>query len=161
MSSASAFTRATHSVATELGRALRERGAWVVDRGRDSRDALPEEAATQEGAHAVVRGDGDSIGGVLSKIVSRDDRCPSTTAGASRATTSYRRMDLLPGAALYVGLKCRRFAGAPSTAHSVPCGEPTARSPGNAQRIGVVREIVELRRLGFRFIALADDNSIR
>ena len=56
------------------------------------------------------------------------------------------------------GRRCRPSAAARSTARSARCGAPTARSRGSAASIAVVREIVELRRLGFRFIALADDN---
>ena len=56
------------------------------------------------------------------------------------------------------GRRCRRFAAVRSTARSARCGGPTARSRGSATSNRVVREIVELRRRGFRFIALADDN---
>src|SRR6476660_9062542 len=44
----------------ELGRALRERGAWIVYGGIHA-TLFPEEAATEGHAHAVVRGDGDLI----------------------------------------------------------------------------------------------------
>src|SRR5579862_1155690 len=44
----------------ELGRALRERGAWVVFGGIHA-TLFPDEAFTFGGAHAVVRGDGDVI----------------------------------------------------------------------------------------------------
>jgi hypothetical protein len=47
------------------------------------------------------------------------------------------------------GPRCRRCAAARSTARSVPCGAPTGRSRARA-RDAVVREVVELRRRGFR-----------
>ena len=56
------------------------------------------------------------------------------------------------------GRRCRPCAAARSTARSARCGAPTARSRGSAASTASCSEIVELRRLGFRFIALADDN---
>src|SRR5512135_1145185 len=44
----------------EIGRLVRERGAWVVYGGIHA-TLFPEEAATHGFAHAVVRGDGDLI----------------------------------------------------------------------------------------------------
>src|SRR5882724_3314647 len=44
----------------ELGRELRNRGAWVVFGGIHA-TLFPDEASTHGGAHAVVRGDGDLI----------------------------------------------------------------------------------------------------
>ncbi len=56
------------------------------------------------------------------------------------------------------GPPCKPSAAAPSTAPSAASGAPTARSPASATFQSVIDEIVDLRRLGFRFIALADDN---
>ena len=82
----------------------------------------------------------------------------STTAAASTATRSCRRAGICCRATATCGRRCRRCAAARSTARSARSGAPTARSRGSARVDRVVREIVELRRLGFRFIALADDN---
>ena len=46
----------------ELGRILRERGAWVVYGGIHA-TLYPQEAHERGGAHAVVRGDGDLVWG--------------------------------------------------------------------------------------------------
>jgi hypothetical protein len=44
----------------ELGRQLRERGAWVIFGGIHA-SLYPDEAHTLGGAHAVVKGDGDVV----------------------------------------------------------------------------------------------------
>ena len=68
------------------------------------------------------------------------------------------RWDLLSDRIATCGDRCRPSAAARSTARSARCGGPTARSRASAPWRTVVSEIVELRRRGFRFILLADDN---
>lgn len=52
----------------------------------------------------------------------------------------------------------KRSAAVPNTVRSARCGKTDGQRP--RQRVGdaVIEEIVALRRRGFRFIALADDN---
>ena len=85
-------------------------------------------------------------------------RSPATTADASKATRSRRRAGICCPPIATCGARCRRCAAARSTARSARCGGPTARSRGSAGSHDVVREIVALRRKGFRFVLLADDN---
>jgi radical SAM superfamily enzyme YgiQ (UPF0313 family) len=48
------------SEAWQLGRMVRERGAWIVCGGIHA-TLYPEEALELGGAHAVVKGDGDVV----------------------------------------------------------------------------------------------------
>ena len=56
------------------------------------------------------------------------------------------------------GPRCRPFAAARSIVRFVPCGARMAKSRGRGPPTSWCEEIVDLRRRGFRFIALADDN---
>ena len=82
----------------------------------------------------------------------------STKAGESRATRSCQPAGICCRATATCGHRCRRCAAARNTARSARSGAPTASARACARVDAVVNEIVELRRLGFRFIALADDN---
>ena len=106
----------------------------------------------------MVKGDGDLIWAkVLADMRGRQPSA-STKAGAVDGDQFVpARWDLLP-ATDTCGLRCRRCAAAPSIARSARCGAPTGSNRGSAASDAVVGEIVEFRRLGFRFIALADDN---
>ena len=59
------------------------------------------------------------------------------------------------------GARSRRCGVVRSIAPSARSGAPTARSRASAHVDAVVGEIVDLRRRGFRFVALADDNFYR
>jgi len=100
----------------EIGRELRQRGAWVVFGGIHA-TLFPDEAAEHGAAHAVVRGDGDVI---WSRVV---EDC---FAGTPRGIYEGCRTDAT------CGRRCRPFAAAPSTVRSARCGERTARSRGSA-----------------------------
>src|SRR5439155_23613811 len=56
------------------------------------------------------------------------------------------------------GLRSRPFVAVQSIALSAPFGELMGSSLANVPQTVVIEEIVQLRRLVFRFIALADDN---
>ena len=80
------------------------------------------------------------------------------TAVEFRESSSCPRVGILPRATVTCGLPCKPCVAAPNIVRSVRCGVLTARSRGSATSDVVIEEIVQLRRLGFRFIALADDN---
>ena len=142
----------------ELGRVVRERGAWVIFGGIHS-TLYPEEALERGGAHAVVQGDGDIIWGQ----VLRD--CAGGCPGAhldSRRKGGARRLQESPlgpvaGRQLYVGLRADG-AGVRETLLVLSVWRTDGQRPRQRGTQSVVEEIVELRRKGFRFIALADDN---
>ena len=127
---------------------------------RHSRDALPgrsraSTAARMRSSRATAIWCGSSV---------VDDCFAGTPAAGLRGRTHRRRAvrarrgGICCRRAATCGRRCRPCAAARSTARSARSGGPTARSRGSATSIAVVHEIVELRRLGFRFIALADDN---
>ena len=142
----------------EIGTAARAAGAYVVFGGIHA-TLYPDEARDLGGAHAVVTGDGEGVW----PMVLRD-----CAAGAPQPRYDGGRIegDDVPAGPLgpaaggdaTCGRRCRPCAAARSTARSARCGGPTARGRASAHVDRVVDEIVELRRRGFRFIALADDN---
>jgi len=141
----------------ELGRALRKRGAWVVYGGIHA-TLFPDEAATEGLAHAVVRGDGDLI---WPRVV---EDCfaerPSAVydggrIGGDQFTSA--RWDLLPDRR-YMWASVQTVRGCPKHCSFCSVWRTDGQEPRQRAVDRVVREIVELRRLGFRFVALADDN---
>ena len=140
-----------------LGRMLRERGAVVVFGGIHS-TLYPEECLERGGAHAVVKGDGD----VAWEHV-LDDCAKGTLKqiyDGGRVDADHfksARWDLLPKDK-YMWASVQTVRGCAK--HCSFCsvwrtdGQKARQRPYDA----VIEEIVELRRQGFRFIALADDN---
>src|SRR6187401_2225259 len=141
----------------EVGREARERGAHVVFGGIHA-TLYPDEAHELGGAHAVVKGDGDTI---WARVVQHCvNGTPQRVYDAGRIDASQfkpARWDLLP--------EGRYMWGSVQTVHGCPkhCSFCSVwRTDGQAPRQrtsdAVIREIVQLRRVGFRFITLADDN---
>ena len=158
-SSASASTPATRCAATRSATLARARGASVVFGGIHA-TLYPDEALSRGGAHAVVKGDGDVVVAGRARRLPRPARCSRVYEGGRdrRPTSSCRRAGICCPRAATCGPRCRPCAAARSTARSARSGAPTARSRAQRGVDAVVEEIVELRRRGFRFIALADDN---
>jgi radical SAM superfamily enzyme YgiQ (UPF0313 family) len=141
----------------EIGTAARRAGAWVVYGGIHA-TLYPDEARDLGGAHAVVTGDGDHVWAE----VLRD--CAGGTvrqhyAGGQVEGTHFlpARWELLPEGK-YMWASVQTLRGCPK--HCSFCSvwrtdgqRPRQRGPGT-----VIEELLDLRRRGFRFIALADDN---
>jgi radical SAM superfamily enzyme YgiQ (UPF0313 family) len=141
----------------EVGRAVRERGAWVVYGGIHA-TLFPEEPREFGGAHAVVKGDGD----ILWAEVVRDCIAgrPATIYDAGRVTGENfvsARWDLLPEGG-YMWASVQTVRGCPKHCSFCSVWRTDGQEPRQRSVDAVVREVVELRRRGFRFIALADDN---
>jgi radical SAM superfamily enzyme YgiQ (UPF0313 family) len=135
----------------------RERGAWVVYGGIHA-TLFPDEPRERGGAHAVVRGDGDRVWAtVLEDCRGGGPRGVYEGGKVEDEGFARARWDLLPDKA-YMWASVQTVRGCPK--HCSFCS--VWRTDGQATRFypiaAVVEEIVELRRLGFRFIALADDN---
>jgi radical SAM superfamily enzyme YgiQ (UPF0313 family) len=141
----------------EVGRQAREAGAYVVFGGIHA-SLYPEEALARGGAHAVVNGDGDRIWPqVLEDCVAGTVR-PKYDGGRIEGDDFLPgRWDLLPKGR-YMWASVQTVRGCPK--HCSFCS--VWRTDGQrARQRGVdalIAEIVDLRRRGFRFIALADDN---
>ena len=140
-----------------IGRLARARGAWVVFGGIHA-TLFPDEAHERGAAHAVVRGDGDLI---WQRVV---EDClagqPSRLYEGGRIAGDQfmsARWDLLPKGR-YMWASVQTVRGCPKHCSFCSVWRTDGQQPRQRQADRVVREIVELRRLGFRFIALADDN---
>jgi hypothetical protein len=141
----------------EVGRRARARGAWVVFGGIHA-TLYPEEAHLHGGAHAVVRGDGDLIWQTV--VADCVHGCPRTLYEGGRVSGDEfksARWDLLPEAS-YMWASVQTVRGCPKHCSFCSVWRTDGQEPRQRASERVVREIVELRRLGFRFIALADDN---
>ena len=141
----------------EIGKIARSRGAYVVFGGIHA-TLYPEEAFDLGGAHAVVKGDGDLI---WAKVL---DDCvhgaPKPIYEGGRVDASGfvpARWDLISRKS-YMWASVQTIRGCPKHCSFCSVWRTDGQRPRQRSSDTVVEEIVQLRRLGFRFIALADDN---
>jgi radical SAM superfamily enzyme YgiQ (UPF0313 family) len=140
-----------------IGRMVRERGAWVIFGGVHA-SLYPEEAFEHGGAHAVVRGDGDlAWGKALADCANGDLK--RTYEGGRIEPDQFKaaRWDLLP-ANRYMWASVQTVRGCPKHCSFCSVWRTDGQRPRQRSTDAVIDEIVQLRRKGFRFIALADDN---
>ena len=141
----------------EVGRMARERGAWVIYGGIHA-TLFPEEALEHGQAHAVVKGDGDIVWGkVIADCLASK---PGNIYEGGRIAGSRflaARWDLMPPDK-YMWASVQTIRGCPKHCSFCSVWRTDGQEPRQRQYQSVVDEIVALRRLGFRFIALADDN---
>ncbi|MCC7178015.1 MAG: B12-binding domain-containing radical SAM protein [Acidobacteria bacterium] len=141
----------------EIGRLARARGAHVVFGGIHA-TLFPEEAHEMGAATAVVKGDGDLVWGrvIHACLAGSPDRVYEG-GRVEGEQLSKARWDLLPREK-YMWASVQTVRGCPK--HCSFCS--VWRTDGQKPRVRatdvIIEEIVELRRKGFRFIALADDN---
>src|SRR6267378_1087732 len=141
----------------KIGTLARARGAYVVFGGIHA-TLYPNEAHELGGAHAVVKGDGDVV---WAKVLS--DCCRGTPqliyeAGRIEASEFLpARWDLVPRKS-YMWASVQTVRGCPKHCSFCSVWRTDGQRPRQRGYEAVVQEIVELRRRGFRFIALADDN---
>jgi len=141
----------------EIGRAAREAGAFVVFGGIHA-TLYPEEAHELGGAHVVVKGDGDAIWGTV--IADCLNRTPKRVYDGGRIEAGEfkpARWDLLPEGR-YMWASVQTVRGCPKHCSFCSVWRTDGQRPRQRGTDAVIGEIVELRRKGFRFIALADDN---
>ena len=141
----------------EVGRLARERGAKVVYGGIHA-TLYSEEALQLGGAHAVVKGDGERIWPVVIKACLEGTHQPIYEGGRIEGGSMLKaRWDLLPPDA-YMWASVQTVRGCPKHCSFCSVWRTDGQKPRVRTSDAVVEEIVELRRKGFRFIALADDN---
>ena len=141
----------------KVGAMARERGAWVVYGGIHA-TLFPEEALESGQAHAVVKGDGDLV---WAKVV-RDclaGNPDKVYEGGRIAGTDFlpARWDLMRPEK-YMWASVQTIRGCPKHCSFCSVWRTDGQKPRQRRHESVIDEIVNLRRLGFRFVALADDN---
>ena len=141
----------------KIGTMARARGAYVVFGGIHA-TLYPNEAHELGGAHAVVKGDGDvAWARVLADCVQGK---PLLVYEGGRIEASQflpARWDLVPRKS-YMWASVQTVRGCPKHCSFCSVWRTDGQRPRQRSSDVVIEEIVQLRRLGFRFIALADDN---
>ena len=141
----------------EVGRAARERGAWVVFGGIHS-TLYSEEPFERGGAHAVVKGDGDIVWNkVIRDFVAGTPERVYNGGRVEAGEFKQARWDLLPPDS-YMWASVQTVRGCAKHCSFCSVWRTDGQRPRQRGTDSVIEEIVELRRRGFRFIALADDN---
>jgi len=140
-----------------IGREARSRGATVIYGGIHA-TLFPDEPREHGAAHAVVTGDGDLIWPtVLADVETRSvrDRYDGGRIDGERFVPA--RWDLVPDGR-YMWASVQTVRGCPKHCSFCSVWRTDGQTPRNRGVDAVLGEIVDLRRRGFRFIALADDN---
>ena len=140
-----------------VGRMARERGASVVFGGIHA-TLYPEEARNLGGAHVVVKGDGDVVWAKVLADLAQGTAEQTYDGGKIRGDQFLpARWDLAPRDR-YMWASVQTVRGCPKSCSFCSVWRTDGQKPRQRETDVVIAEIVQLRRLGFRFIALADDN---
>lgn len=141
----------------KVGKEARARGAWVVYGGIHA-SLYPEEVFEYGEAHAAVKGDGDLIWSkVIADCVAGNPDKIYDGGRVSGEEFLAARWDLMPEKA-YMWASVQTVRGCPKHCSFCSVWRTDGQKPRQRGSEKIIGEIVELRRLGYRFIALADDN---
>ncbi len=141
----------------QVGKIAHERGATVIYGGIHA-TLFPEEPFERGHADAVVKGDGDvAWGRVLEDL--RDGRAQRIYEGGKIEGDEFLagRWDLMD-ATKYMWASVQTIRGCPKHCSFCSVWRTDGQKPRQRSFERVIDEIIGLRRKGFRFIALADDN---
>jgi radical SAM superfamily enzyme YgiQ (UPF0313 family) len=141
----------------QVGKIARARGAWVIFGGIHA-TLYPQEAMELGGAHSVVKGDGDVVWGHAVTNCVNNKPQPVYEGGRIDAGQFLpARWDLMPKGR-YMWASVQTVRGCAKHCSFCSVWRTDGQKPRQRASDGVIAEIVQLRRRGFRFIALADDN---
>ncbi len=140
-----------------VGRMARQRGAWVVYGGIHA-SLFPEEALERGHAHAVVKGDGDLVWATVVRDCLAGGPAKFYDGGRISGDEFLpARWDLIqPNRYMWASVQTTR--GCPKHCSFCSVWRTDGQQPRQRNYQTVIDEIVTLRRIGFRYIALADDN---
>ena len=140
-----------------VGKMARARGAWVVYGGIHA-TLFPEEALERGEGHAAVKGDGDVVWGkvVADCLAGKPERIydGGRIEGSQFLAARWDLMDPQK----YMWASVQTIRGCPKHCSFCSVWRTDGQKPRQRKFQSVIDEIVSLRRLGFRFVALADDN---
>ena len=141
----------------QVGNMARERGAWVIYGGIHA-TLYPNEPVELGGAHAVVTGDGDQVWAqAVHDCVAGTPKALYEGGKIGGDQFIAARWDLLQSDK-YMWASVQTIRGCPKHCSFCSVWRTDGQDPRQRSSKSVIDEIVDLRRLGFRFIALADDN---
>lgn len=141
----------------ELSHKCREKGAIVIFGGIHA-TLFPEEVFERAAVESVVKGDGDAVWSQLLADHSEGKLQREYNGGRIDGDQFLpARWDLLP-ADRYMMASVQTVRGCPKHCSFCSVWRTDGQKPRQRASEVVVNEVVELRRLGFRFIVLADDN---
>jgi len=140
-----------------IGHLVKQRGGFVIFGGIHS-TLFPEEAFERGAADCVVRGDGDLAWGQALRD-HRRGRVQRIYEGGRVEAGQFKvaRWDLLDSSK-YMWASVQTVRGCAKHCSFCSVWRTDGQRPRQRPSDPIIEEIVELRRRGFRFIALADDN---
>lgn len=141
----------------QVGRMARDRGAYVVFGGIHA-GLYPEEAHELGGAHAVVQGDGDVVWArVLADCTNGGPQSLYEGGRLEAGQFLPARWELMPPNR-YMWGSVQTVRGCPKHCSFCSVWRTDGQRPRQPASDRVIQEVVDLRRRGFRYILLADDN---
>jgi len=141
----------------QVGKMARAQGAWVIYGGIHA-TLYPEEVLERGAAHAVVKGDGDiAWGKAVTDCLAGELQSIYEGGRIGGEQFLEARWDLMPPDK-YMWASVQTIRGCPKHCSFCSVWRTDGQLPRQRQYQKVIDEIVSLRRIGFRFISLADDN---
>ena len=140
-----------------VGKIARQRGATVIFGGIHA-TLYPEETLNLGSGHAAVKGDGDVIWSeVLQDCANGTPKQIYEGGRVPPEQLREARWDLLPRNR-YMWASVQTVRGCPKHCSFCSVWRTDGQKPRQRNSDVIIQELVDLRRKGFRFVALADDN---